>query len=432
MNKKFLFSITVCFLVVLLSVPNNSTFSSTNAEKNVKLEKEWELDLAKEDKDMLKNLQPIKVMKSQDNKELYINCVGNIICIDPGSGKILKKYLPEDDKLIFDFVLDTSFLYLSLAPRDNKPYSNPSIEKIDIEKNEVVWKTDLPFSMWGCYFIVYLSDKTILVIEKYQYCLLDITNGKILESVNYLSHTINFIFDSPTFAIKNRFLYAFVDRWQDIFKIELPNLILSKDKVHIEKELPKDSNSCLVEVINPNCFLITNITTNGSQLYIIDQNGKTIREIKPKDPQIRFPAYQVNNEKNKYVNPAVYEDYVFGFNFDNSSICIANLISGEINQTSLKIGNFVSNNLIPYFYDNKLFLMKNNSYRETEITIYSVPDLASITSITENVYNTNLISIREGSFPVFSEPFLVLEKNEEIKLVAIFRSKICMYKLYSN
>ena len=194
------------------------------------------------------------------------------MCINPENGKILKKYSPEENMLFFDFILDNSFLYISSTPKDEESDLKPYVKKINTEKNETVWKTDLPFDLWGCYLTLYLSDEKLLVTDKYRFCILETESGKILENFEYLPHVMEYLFNS-SYLIKDSSLYIFVENWQDILKIQLPSMVLSSQKVHVEQKLSTANYElAFIGVIGSDCFLFS----LRNQLFLVAEIGKNV------------------------------------------------------------------------------------------------------------------------------------------------------------
>jgi len=415
--RKYLLSIVLCILIILLSAPCGSSY--LRLPKTSNLIKEWEIDLTQDDENALKYLQPIEIAENPERKEVYINCIGKILCINQENGKILKKYSPEENMLFFDFILDNSFLYISSTPKDEESDLKPYVKKINTEKNETVWKTDLPFDLWGCYLTLYLSDDKLLVTDKYRFCILETEGGKILENFEYLPHVMEYLFNS-SYLIKDSSLYIFVENWQDILKIQLPSMVLSSQKVHVEQKLSTANYElAFIGVIGSDCFLFS----LRNQLFLVDENGKIVSTLKMEDQNIRFPMYRVSNGTSNYMNPAIYGDYVFGQG--DKSICLMNFVNGESYQKNSE--NFLNISL-PCFYSDKLFLLNKLSNRNSEIMVLNIPDLEIVSSIREDVFNWSEIKIRESLFPL-SSPFLIMEGEKSVNLIVALRSKICLYKV---
>ncbi|HXK69935.1 MAG TPA: hypothetical protein PK455_01365 [Caldisericia bacterium] len=64
--RKYLLSIVLCILIILLSAPCGSSY--LRLPKTSNLIKEWEIDLTQDDENALKYLQPIEIAENPERK----------------------------------------------------------------------------------------------------------------------------------------------------------------------------------------------------------------------------------------------------------------------------------------------------------------------------------------------------------------------------
>lgn len=417
MRTRIIFCLIICSLIV--SVSYKAPTISSHSKSNLEFIKDWEIDLTKEGENALSYLQPIKILKNPNKNELFLNCIGNLLRIDAENGEIKTRYTPPNNFIIFDFILSDSFLFISLTSKNGDSNLMPCLVKFDYIREKIIWETTLCFGYYGCYFTLYSLDGTLMVFSSYKYYLLNAETGKIIESFTYSRHIDNPFSVYPSIAIKERTLYFFSNKWKNVFVFDLPDLIL-KNIIHIEFR----DNIHLVEVINSSTFLFL----SDNQLLIVDENGKITKDMEIKREYIILPLKQVTNEPNVYINPAVYKNYVFSLDWKNNFICLADITHNKIYQTEREVKYHYG--FLPYFWEDKLFMLENLNLNESRITVSSVPDLSVELSITEKTYNIRGITIRESLFPIFSPSMLTLKEEGYHKLVVIFRSKICQYKIF--
>lgn len=388
------------------------------AQGSMKFVKEWETT------NISTTYQPIKIMKVPNQNIFCISYFDKLIFLNALDGRILREYLPEKGKLILDFLVDSSSLYISMTSKDLACRANSVLEKINTTDNTSIWRRELPF---GFYFLLYTSSDDLLISGTHYYRISKI-NGEILK--DYFCFFANAEMDillNSCFSINGEVMYWFVSDWYDIFRFNLPNLTLMKEKTHIEERI-KDIPLYLFGINESNDYILL----SERSILIVTNEGKIKKEID--DLLIDYSSirhdYSVNTEVNKYFNPSIYRNYIFIRN--DSHIQLIDSETGKVYKReidSLNGGAMHPQVVYPAFFENKLFLLDIFKFKQTaRITIMDIPNLELLASQTEKIQEFREPSINGISFmPYF--PFIFIESGELLKLMVVYPTKICLYEV---